>query len=156
MTAWRSRCAKCGSEAPPREGTSNETRTVAGYVFVGELRADVCTECGELHVAQADLQAFDKKIAAELARFGSRTAEAFRFMRKAIGLKSADLAALFSVKPETVSRWETGALAVETRAFALLGAMVLDSIKNRDTTASLLQAQWKPRQETEPVHVKMT
>lgn len=153
MTAWRSRCAKCGSETRPREETVTEERTVAGVAFIGELRADVCSECGECHFNPATLQKFERSIASELARIGSRNGETFRYMRKALGLKSAELAALFSVKPETVSRWETGALQVETRAFALLGAMVIDSLKGRDTTEGLLRAQWKPQQVTEPVRV---
>ena len=47
-------------------------------------------------------------IAAELAQTGPANADTFRFMRRAVRIKSADLAELLGVSVETLSRWENG------------------------------------------------
>ncbi len=63
------------------------------------------------------LAKLDLAAAQWLADAGARSPETFRFMRKTLGLRAADLAELLDVAPETVSRWERGVLPVEHRAF---------------------------------------
>ena len=119
-------------------------RAVAGHTFKAAVPAVRCATCGEETYAGEDLAAFEVAIAGELARHGVVSAEAFSFMRRAIGLMARDLAELLDVAPETVSRWEHGKLPLERCPFALLSAMVLDTLEGRTTTLDRLKALLKP------------
>ncbi|MCX5744646.1 MAG: helix-turn-helix domain-containing protein [Proteobacteria bacterium] len=51
---------------------------------------------------------------------GVRSGVEFKFLRKLAGLQANEVAALFGVRPETVSRWERGTIEFpRTAAFAL-------------------------------------
>jgi DNA-binding transcriptional regulator YiaG len=71
-----------------------------------------------------DLKRGELAAASALAQAGIATPASFRYLRKAAGLRAADLAQLLDVSPETVSRWETGRSAIERRAFVLVALMV--------------------------------
>ncbi len=66
-------------------------------------------------------------------------------MRKVLGLRATDLGDLLDIAPETISRWENGAIPVEARAFVLLGALVTDRINGRTDTADRLHALRSPK-----------
>jgi DNA-binding transcriptional regulator YiaG len=117
-----------------------ERLPVAGVTFRGRIRAQVCGSCGESLVTARELGRLELAAAHWLSRAGLRTPESFRFMRKAMGLRATDLAALLGVTEFTVSRWETGAIDVEPRAFALLGALVSDELAGTEDTRARLDA----------------
>lgn len=48
-----------------------------------------------------------------------------RFARKAMGMRQADLAARLDVAPETVTRWETGAIPVQRVTLLAVTALVI-------------------------------
>jgi transcriptional regulator with XRE-family HTH domain len=75
---------------------------------------------------------------------GPATGEAFRFMRKVLGIPAIELAELLDVAPETVSRWENGKLPIERRALALLASMVLDRVEGVTTTLERLRSLRDP------------
>lgn len=60
------------------------------------------------------------------------TGKEFRFLRTLLGHSGADVATLFGVSRETVSRWETGALKVPGPADIALRYMVLMGKANHD------------------------
>lgn len=129
------KCVMCGAKGLSDGVTAHEF-TVSGVRFVvEEVPAEICTSCNESYVADDDLARAELTIAAELARRGIRTGEAFRFMRKALGLKSNALAELFDLQPETVTRWEKGTQTLDPRAFALLGSVVVDRLAGREELA---------------------
>jgi putative zinc finger/helix-turn-helix YgiT family protein len=129
------KCVMCGAKKLSAGETTHEF-TVSGVKFVVEgVPAEICASCNESYVAHDDLERAELTIAAELARRGVRTGEAFRFMRKALGLKSNALAELFDLQPETVSRWEKGTQTLDPRAFALLGSVVVDRVAGREELA---------------------
>jgi putative zinc finger/helix-turn-helix YgiT family protein len=129
------RCVMCGAKRLS-DGVTTHEFTVSGVKFVvEELPAEICASCNESYVTDEDLSRAELTIAAELARRGVRTGEAFRFMRKALGLKSNALAELFDLQPETVSRWEKGTQTLDPRAFALLGSVVVDRLAGREELA---------------------
>ena len=129
------KCVMCGAKKLSAGETTHDF-TVSGVKFVvEEVPAEVCASCDESYVANGDLERAELTIAAELARRGMRTGEAFRFMRKALGLKSNALAELFDLQPETVSRWEKGTQTLDPRAFALLGSVVVDRLAGREQLA---------------------
>ena len=111
-----------------------------------------CPKCKEVYLDGPALVRFELEVAWELARLGTRSGEAVRFMRKAIGLTARALAALLGVAPETVSRWETGQRTVDTPTFAVLGRLVGDKIVGSRETTDLLEAQLAPSKEK---HVRL-
>lgn len=147
-------CVACGNERMV-DGTEREERSVAGYTFVAELPAHICEQCGESTIDYAPLHAFNLVIAGELAKAGASSGEAFKFMRKAIGMKATDLAALLHLVPETISRWETGQRNVDFGALAVLGALALDQLEGRTTTLDRLQALRAPARPTGKVLVRV-
>jgi putative zinc finger/helix-turn-helix YgiT family protein len=136
-------CAMCQGRSFKRASTALR-RSVDGVSFEGKLPAAVCKNCGEAYFVADVLDRFELGIAAELARMGRCTPQAFRFMRKALGLSGIALAALLGVEPETVSRWENGARRLDQAVFALLGGLVADRLDGRDGTRARLEALRKP------------
>jgi DNA-binding XRE family transcriptional regulator len=108
--------------------------------FEAIIPALVCNQCGEGSLAGPDLDAFDVLVAVELGRMGYPYGPAFRWMRKAIGLSSKKLATMLGIKPETLTRWENGRLAVPRLAFLTLAKLAEDELaKQRNTREQLEQ-----------------
>ena len=132
------RCTECRGQL--QQGTAEQRIEVAGVAFVAELPALVCKSCGEFFVNGPDLERFDLAVASWLSSHGHRSPDAFRFTRKALGLRATDLAELVQVTPETISHWENGHRAIDVGVLALLGELVCDRIEGRDGTLNRLRA----------------
>ncbi len=59
-------------------------------------------------------------------------------------MKATELAELVDVAPETLSRWETGAKAVNPVVWVTVAAMALDKLAGRATTLKQLHAAKEP------------
>lgn len=137
------RCVECQS----RELVAAETEErleVAGKTFAAVVPATRCTDCGATYLTYDTMGVLELGAAGELARHGEVSAEAFKLMRKALGMRAVELAELLDVTPETVSRWEHGRQPIDRGAAALLSAMVLDRLEGRTTTLDRLKALLKP------------
>ena len=132
------RCAMC-KHVGLVAGTREDEIVLGGRRFVAELPVVECPACGEAYFEGDDLGRFERAVAGVLANAGDASAEAFRFMRKALGLTAIALGELLDVTPETISRWEHGKLPVERRALALLGAMVADQESGTSATGDRLR-----------------
>lgn len=152
MDKWLTKCVQCGSESL-REAKTTERRTVAGIEFTSELPALKCSKCSETYVADSALEAMELAIAVELGKLGQRTPEAFKFMRKALAMRAVDLAELLDVTPDTVSRWERGAVDIDHAAFAVLGALVSERRAGRTEMLDRLRAANEPKAPKKPVKV---
>jgi len=108
--------------------------TRAGVAFVADVPGEACGACGANTVGYRMLKAFELAAARWLATSGLHSSEAFRFMRKALGLKAQELAALLGTTKETVSRWEHGKHAIDRPTFAVLATLVIDASKDRRST----------------------
>lgn len=137
-------CAQCESRRleQTREDVHME---VDGHTFTAALPALRCLDCDETYIAGPEMGRFELRVAAILARSGMQSGGAFRFMRKAVGLRASDLAELLDVTQETISRWETGKRAVDRSALATLGALVLDKLADRQETLERLRALREPK-----------
>ena len=103
------KCTNCGSERVIK-APIEVTRHFGTESFIGEIRgARRCEACGATFTPAQALGKLERAIATKLAESGAHSPEAVKFMRKMAGLKSNALASLLGVKPETVSRWESGA-----------------------------------------------
>src|SRR5439155_5684102 len=71
------------------------------------------------------LERFEVLVARKLAEFGARRGRTFKFMRRAIRMPLAELAAQLSVYPITIRKWEDEEADVEDDAFAVLRELVL-------------------------------
>jgi DNA-binding transcriptional regulator YiaG len=137
------RCRVCRSrELGP--GMTEMRSTVDHIVFGARLPAMLCKDCGEAYLEPAVLERFELQVAAELARMGRPSSAAFRFMRKALGLRGVQLAELLGMERGTLSRWENGALRVDRGAFVVLGGLVIERLTGREDTLSRLRALCSP------------
>jgi YgiT-type zinc finger domain-containing protein len=127
-----------------KEGTTEDTLKVGDVAFVASLPAIVCQKCGESFVRADDLGRFDMGVASWLTSEGHRTPQAFRFIRKALGIRAADLTGLVGVTPETISHLENGHREADVGVFALLGELVADRLEGREETLNRLRALHTP------------
>ncbi len=133
------RCVTCGHGAM-NQAAVDETVQVGGLRFTARVPGRVCPVCGESYLSSDTLRSLERSVAEALARSGAGTPEAFRYMRKAIGLKAVEVAELFGVTPETVSRWENGERQPEPRAVKLIGALVVEHQAGRSDLLDYLRS----------------
>jgi len=145
------RCDACpdGALDPPTEERVPVALTRCGVVAWARVPGRRCTRCGHVLVAPGVLARAHLSVACALADHGIQTGDVFRQMRKALGLRAADVATLLGVTPETISHWETGRATPARGAFAALAAMVHEAIEGRTSTrdrlAALAGAQPRPQ-----------
>ncbi|MBI4704198.1 MAG: type II toxin-antitoxin system MqsA family antitoxin [Deltaproteobacteria bacterium] len=138
------RCAMCG-KGTVRNGRVEMKRAIAGHVFVATVRGHKCGACGEDYFDDNDIERTDLVIARALVDEGIVSGEAFKFVRKAAGLRAADLAELLKVTKETVSRWETDRVPIDHAARALLATMLADREAGGTRTQDVLRALRAPK-----------
>ena len=137
------RCPACRRGTLKASHAADELN-VGGHQFLGSVPARKCNRCGEIFFDPVGLRAFELAVASVFASHGARSGETFRFMRKALGLKAVELAKLLDARPETLSRWETGKLKVDRRAFTILGSLVRDQVAGKTTTLETIIATRHP------------
>jgi transcriptional regulator with XRE-family HTH domain len=86
---------------------------------------------------------------------GPATGETFRFMRKSLGMRAADLAELLDVTPETISRWETGKLDVARSAWATLADVVVEQAEGRSRMLDRLRTLREPKKLAKAVRLEL-
>jgi putative zinc finger/helix-turn-helix YgiT family protein len=148
------RCSNCGKTSLER-GAQPITLDVGERSFDGLVGGWRCLSCGEHSYEGADLEAFEHLAAEWLAKHGVRTPEELKFMRKAVGIRAADLATWLGVTPETVSHWETGKHAADVAVRGAIAAIVLDTLRGEATTRERLRAQGSP-DKARRVHLNLT
>lgn len=148
------RCGRCDGLLVSRK--VDVSRDVGDHVFIAALPARHCRACGETSYEAVILQRFDLHVANRLAEAGVGSGAAFRFMRKALGLRAVDLAELLDVSAETLSRWETEKRALDRGALAVLAACVRDALAGRTSTLDTLRALRTPRALEKRVQLDLT
>ncbi len=147
-------CVTCG-KGPLKSAEIELCREVAGHVFTATIPATVCEACGEEYTAGEDLGRFERTIARTLLDAGETSGEAFKFARKAMGIRAADLAQILGVTPETVSRWETGVHPIDPMALALLALLARDAAAGSTSTLEALKARAEPKPLAKRVALKL-
>jgi transcriptional regulator with XRE-family HTH domain len=150
------RCTDCDSVALLEEATAESWREIAGHRFVAVLPARRCGACEKVQFESAALRGFELRVAAILAEAGAGNGPAFRFMRKALGMRATELAQLLDVSAETISRWETEKRGVDRGALALLCGLVRDALAGRTHTLDQLRVLCEPRPLEEVVRLDTT
>lgn len=113
-------------------------------VRVTGVSAVKCGACGELVFSGADLVRSELLAGAEAMARGLRDGGTFKFIRKALGMRAAELGSLLDVSPETISRWENGHRAAERSVWNTLADLVTDRLQGTETTLTRLTVP-KPR-----------
>jgi putative zinc finger/helix-turn-helix YgiT family protein len=109
------RCPSC-KKADLREWEGKTTRL--GIEL--DARGLRCPSCEEIVFDYEEVGRQEQALVAALVERGIRTGNEFALVRKAAGFKGVEIAELFGVRPETVSRWEHGESEIpRTAAFAL-------------------------------------
>ena len=139
-----SKCVMCEYKGKLKKGTSVHRIQVGTVYFDGELPASICPKCGEKYIDGPKIQRLELMVAKHLADHAQRTPEAFRFMRKVLGMRAADLAPLVGVTAETLSRYETGAREIDPIRFGVLATLVADSASGRQEALARFQSALEP------------
>jgi putative zinc finger/helix-turn-helix YgiT family protein len=131
------KCPSCGGTLAASR--KRQTQSVGGRDFVVTVATEACRACGSVFLENTSLQRAQIEIACEVARHGPVSGEAFRFLRKALGIRAIVVADLFGVTPETISRWENGQRPVDKAAWITLGSAVLEHASRRPETLERLR-----------------
>ena len=131
------RCDECGHAV--KVDTNAERRYDFGglpHVMLRGLRVTTCSSCGAEEIGVPQIEQLHRVLA---THFVNQTRplvpNELRFLRKYIGLSTADFARCAGVTRETVSRWETGAAAMGTVADRLVRLLVATSTPVEDYAA---------------------
>jgi len=88
-----------------------------------EAKGMRCAACGELLFDADEVRRQERALADVLVARGIRSGREFKLVRKVAGLRAAELADMLDVRPETVSRWERGEVAIPRSAAFVLGEL---------------------------------
>ena len=131
------RCVACGGRKLER-GSVEHRATVGRATVDGPVAAWLCAGCGEDSVDAAALRAFELAAARELLAAWPR-GEVLSFTRRSLGLRAVELAELFGVAAETVSRWERGHQEPPRTAFLAMRALVDDELAGSTASRDALE-----------------
>jgi putative transcriptional regulator len=150
------KCALCAGEmVRRRENYRYDASGLRRLTLVG-VEVARCPSCGEHEVVIPAIEDLHHAIARALVTQAGRLRhDEVRFLRKHLGLSGVDFAKLIDVTPETVSRWERGALRMSVMAERLLRALVLTQGPVVDYTLGRLAESGLRGGATPPLRLRM-
>src|SRR5450432_3804101 len=137
-------CVNCGNNRF-KQTSAIVSRHIAGHEFQSAIPARECTSCGMKYYASDDLARFELATAITIANAALQVPEALKFMRKVTGLQAKQFADLLGVRPETVSRWESGKTPVDRATYSVLQQVLLDRLAGSSATEKGLRVLMRPR-----------
>jgi len=123
----------------------DDSMDVCGHTFTTQVPATRCLACQQVVIQGEHVRRFERRIAAEIAKAGLRTGDAFRFLRTALGISENGLAGLLDVPAEYVGYWETAKWPVDPRALAVLSGLVLAKFEDKVAALDCLAVLRAPR-----------
>ncbi|MBI5543088.1 MAG: type II toxin-antitoxin system MqsA family antitoxin [Deltaproteobacteria bacterium] len=139
------KCVRCGRSGLQKVETE-QTLTAAGRTFTKSIEARRCGSCGETYLPALALARLELEAAYWLTRNQpAPSGEAFRFVRKALGLPGNELAHLLGVAPATLCRWEKGKMPVQMLPWAFVALLVSDELAGRRRTRDVLETMRQAR-----------
>lgn len=140
-------CVSCNG-TKFKQTTAELKRHVAGRPFAGKLPARECTSCGMRYYDGPDLARFDLAVAITLANAAVTEPEALKFMRKSTERRAKEFAELLGVRPETVSRWESGKAGIDRATYAVIQQLLIDRLAGSSTMEKTLKVLMHPKKLT--------
>lgn len=114
-------CDRCNGTMKPTVKDCRYSESGLPNVILQGLRVYVCESCGEETPEIPNLLYLHRVIAkALLTKPALLTGPEIRFLRRHVGLKAAEFADQLGTTPVTVSRWETGAVAIDPKTDRLI------------------------------------
>lgn len=123
----------------------DDSMDVCGHTFTTQVPATRCLACQQVVIQGEHVRRFERRVAAEIAKAGLRTGDAFRFLRTALGISENGLAGLLDVPAEYVGYWETAKWPVDPRALAVLSGLVLAKFEDKVAALDCLAVLRAPR-----------
>jgi DNA-binding transcriptional regulator YiaG len=114
--------------------------TVGRWNFSAELPAKKVPVTDKPVFAAADLRKLEQAAARWIVENGAKSPETLRYLRNLSGRKQNEVSALLGVKPETVSRWESGDNPFDLASWEAISSLALDRISGRSDTEDKLRA----------------
>jgi putative zinc finger/helix-turn-helix YgiT family protein len=151
------KCRECGGKMKvARETVKYDASGLPGVTLLNvEVRR--CPQCGEWALVLPKLEELHRVLALAVVRKPAPLArEEIRFLRKHMGWSAADFARHMGKSPETISRWETGKMAMGATADRLLRMMVVLREKAAYEYSLDLLATIQPKRTTRPLKVGLT
>jgi len=137
-------CERCQREKVI-EVLIDDSMDVCGHTFTTQVPATRCLACQQVVIQGEHVRRFERRVAAEIAKAGLRTGDAFRFLRTALGISENGLAGLLDVPAEYVGYWETAKWPVDPRALAVLSGLVLAKFEDKVAALDCLAVLRAPR-----------
>ncbi|TMB08068.1 MAG: hypothetical protein E6J64_03025 [Deltaproteobacteria bacterium] len=137
-------CDRCQREKVI-EVLIDDSMDVCGHTFTTQVPATRCLTCQQVVIQGEHVRRFERRVAAEIAKAGLRTGDAFRFLRTALGISENGLAGLLDVPAEYVGYWETAKWPVDPRALAVLSGLVLAKFEDKVAALDCLAVLRAPR-----------
>lgn len=135
-------CEQCGNQT--RLGLVKKyhfTESGLDNIYLLSVPALHCDACGFESVMIPSPKRIQKDIANALANQASKlSGQEVRFLRKYLELSINEIAEVFSVRRETVSRWENGAETIGDIPERLLRCLALQSRSSRPSLMQLLRS----------------
>lgn len=138
-TCFRCKSTKLARAFEEESWTWPLSRGAKATVTIEHVPTIRCGSCGETYTPAGSLKQAERIAGAELIRMGVRGGKFLRWIRAGQGLTGAELAKLFGVTPETVSRWENDRFKPGPAVWNALADLVEDSVHGRTTTRDRLQ-----------------
>ena len=144
------KCVICGGTTSTfKYENYNYQMSGLSKVFLHGVTGEKCAQCGEIFTSIPHPLELHDLLASDIASQPSKlSGNEIRFLRTHLGFSGADFARKIGVTPETVSRWEKGALNMKDTAEKLLRVLVLAKVepfRNYDMLDSLAS---KPTKKT--------
>jgi DNA-binding transcriptional regulator YiaG len=123
----------------------DDSMDVCGHTFTTQVPATRCLACQQVVIQGEHVRRFERRVAAEIAKAGLRTGDAFRYLRSALGMSEAGLAGLLDVPAEYVGYWESAKWPVDPRALAVLSGLVLAKFEGKHAALDCIAVLRAPR-----------
>jgi putative zinc finger/helix-turn-helix YgiT family protein len=119
------KCSECGHELEVRKENRRYDESGLPNVVLQDIEVRRCSACGKEVVAIPAISRLHKALAKAVIQERTALSSAeFKFLRKYLGWSGTDTAKHLGVKPETVSRWESGATPIGATADRLIRTCV--------------------------------
>lgn len=117
-------CEKCGGETIIERGRYHYTESGLDNVYLENVELRICKSCGVVTPRLYRMKKLHETIGRAVALKDSPlTGAEIRYLRKHLGMKSKDWAALLHSDASTVSRWENGEQRPGQQSDALIRAV---------------------------------
>jgi len=139
-TERSNKCVECGARMANR-GYEHVEKVGKYKVKDATAFAMQCTseKCGEVELTLNELAGYQRRAAAVVLREAPEVdGTIVKYARRALGMKQVDLAEQIGCAAETLSRWETGSLAIQ-RAEQLAIVAVLDGVERAGSLSAYLE-----------------